>query len=378
MRSALGLAGSLTAGATSLPSAVSRAQCGPSLVPFGRRHRYLSVAPRTHACARRPHEPSRGLNVEFPLRRAGPGPLGDSGAISSRGMAETGSTPPIDPAASAHAHVHTHAAAVPRGVQRRPAGTRAGEERRQKHNAGHEAWAADPAARELTKLIRLCRTPRSLCVLVGARSSHMDYIHVATAFHRLATLIKAGTGAGRQGSRTKRAAKPEVVQWADEHADALALLTGRAVALMDGFQARAVSNVWWACATMAKHAGTPLAPALRDALMRRSLATMDDFAPQTLANTLWSMASLRVAPTPELLAAMALRAPAIAHDFQPQVLRQRTLPPPCCCPDLGLACNRSHSPSELPLARIPTATAGVPAGPFADCMHSDTKATRML
>ena len=378
MRSALGLAGSLTAGATSLPSAVSRAQCGPSLVPFGRRHRYLSVAPRTHACARRPHEPSRGLNVEFPLRRAGPGPLGDNGAISSRGMAETGSTPPIDPAASAHAHVHTHAAAVPRGVQRRPAGTRAGEERRQKHNAGHEAWAADPAARELTKLIRLCRTPRSLCVLVGARSSHMDYIHVATAFHRLATLIKAGTGAGRQGSRTKRAAKPEVVQWADEHADALALLTGRAVALMDGFQARAVSNVWWACATMAKHAGTPLAPALRDALMRRSLATMDDFAPQTLANTLWSMASLRVAPTPELLAAMALRAPAIAHDFQPQVLRHRTLPPPCCCPDLGLASNRWHSPSELPLTRIRTATAGVPAGPFAECMHSDTKATRML
>ena len=259
-----------------------------------------------------------------------------------------------------------------------PAGTRAGEERRQKHNAGHEAWAADPAARELTKLIRLCRTPRSLCVLVGARSSHMDYIHVATAFHRLATLIKAGTGAGRQGSRAKRAAKPEVVQWADEHADALALLTGRAVALMDGFQARAVSNVWWACATMAKHAGAPLAPALRDALMRRSLATMDDFAPQTLANTLWSMASLRVAPTPELLEAMALRAPAIAHDFQPQVLRHRTLPPPCCCPDLGLASNRWHSPSELPLTRIPTATAGVPAGPFAECMHSYTKATRML
>ena len=99
-------------------------------------------------------------------------------------------------------------------------------------------------------------------------------------------------------------------------AQTVELLSNRAVLLMPGFQARAVSNVWWACATMRE----PPAPQLLHALLQRSLATIDDFAPQTIANTLWSLATLRIKPAPELLEALAVRALAIAEDFQPQVL----------------------------------------------------------
>ena len=68
------------------------------------------------------------------------------------------------------------------------------------------------------------------------------------------------------------------------------LLENRAVLLMPEFQARAVSNVWWACATMRE----PPSPRLVRALLQRSLVTIDDFVPQTIANTLWSLATLRI------------------------------------------------------------------------------------
>jgi len=101
-----------------------------------------------------------------------------------------------------------------------------------------------------------------------------------------------------------------------ERLKAIEALSGRAVKLIDSFQARALSNVWWAFASM-REAPSPV---LLESLMQQSIATTDDFAPQTIANTLWSMARLRIPPNPELLLALSTRAIFIAHEFQPQVL----------------------------------------------------------
>jgi hypothetical protein len=174
--------------------------------------------------------------------------------------------------------------------------------------------AAKHPARELTQSIRCCRTVGMLCGLVDGRISAFDYIHVATAFHRLATLIKgldhktggqghqrrqgraagldhtttrgygAGNGPGSGHGLGSGPARPVQLSQTVE------LLENRAVLLMPEFQARAVSNVWWACATMRE----PPSPRLVRALLQRSLLTIDDFVPQTIANTLWSLATLRI------------------------------------------------------------------------------------
>jgi len=101
-----------------------------------------------------------------------------------------------------------------------------------------------------------------------------------------------------------------------ERLKAIEALSGRAVKLIDSFQARALSNVWWAFASM-REAPSPV---LLESLMQQSLANTDDFAPQTIANTLWSMARLRIPPNPDLMLALSTRAIFIAHEFQPQVL----------------------------------------------------------
>ncbi len=176
--------------------------------------------------------------------------------------------------------------------------------------------AAKHPARELTQSIRCCRTVGMLCGLVDGRIGAFDYIHVATAFHRLATLIKGldhktggqghqrrqgraagldhtttrgygagnGPGSGSGHGLGSGSARPVRLSQTVE------LLENRAVLLMPEFQARAVSNVWWACATMRE----PPSPRLVRALLQRSLVTIDDFVPQTIANTLWSLATLRI------------------------------------------------------------------------------------
>jgi len=181
-------------------------------------------------------------------------------------------------------------------------------------------------ARDLTNQIRLCRTGEALCLLVRNRINQLDYIHVATAFHCLATLSKhsmihqskhhARSGGGASASSHNRAPGAGSAMTKGERLKAIEALSGRAVKLIDSFQARALSNVWWAFASM-REAPSPV---LLESLMQQSLATTDDFAPQTIANTLWSMARLRIPPNPDLLLALSTRAIFIAHEFQPQVL----------------------------------------------------------
>jgi hypothetical protein len=149
-----------------------------------------------------------------------------------------------------------------------------------------------------------------LCGLVDGRISAFDYIHVATAFHRLATLIKGWDhkigGQGHQRRQGRAAGLDHTTTrghgagngpgmgsgpaWPVRLSQTVELLENRAVLLMPEFQARAVSNVWWACATMRE----PPSPRLVRALLQRSLVTIDDFVPQTIANTLWSLATLRI------------------------------------------------------------------------------------
>lgn len=168
-------------------------------------------------------------------------------------------------------------------------------------------------ARIMTKQIRVCRNVDELCALVRASCVHFDYVHVATAFHRLATLIKK---APQRRQSPKSCGVNQRTRQIAQQREAIELLSGRAVLLIDTFEARAVSNIWWACATMRQ---TP-SPLLLENLLQRSFETCNDFAPQTIANTLWSMATLRIPPPTKLLRVLATRAIEMEKDFQPQVL----------------------------------------------------------
>lgn len=197
--------------------------------------------------------------------------------------------------------------------------------------------------REITSLIRQCRTAKELNMLLRARNSSLDHIHVATSFHRLATLTKSDqAGRGKPTSHQSRGEGGSSINGAgpdlpstDKHEaielrrsrtmssisstdmrEAITLLTTLALQLASDLSARAISNIWWSCATMREHP----APPLLDMLLERTFATVDDFLPQTIANTLWSMATLRIPPSPSLLRRLAARTMSTAHNFEPQVL----------------------------------------------------------
>ena len=121
--------------------------------------------------------------------------------------------------------------------------------------------------RSINKALTSCRTAKDICAVCLDSIDKFNSINVSTALHRLAKCTQ----------------KPdrETIQIAQR-------ICNRAMETLNDFDSRGIANLMWALATL----GLAPGPELEAAMCRRATAISGEFNPQAVANLMWALAKL--------------------------------------------------------------------------------------
>lgn len=190
-------------------------------------------------------------------------------------------------------------------------------------NAGKRSANDFSHNKAITKRLASAVHYQQILDIISDAVHQFDEVNVATALHRLAKL-----------QPPNMSNQPPAIVYTNQFQQLIYAIK----ALLERFEAQAVSNTMWAFATLGYY---PDGDTL-DQIGEHAVTIISTFRPQATSNTLWAYAKLGYQPPESLLAAAAHQMVIDLPKSVPQVIN---LLPHCCC-----LCTKLHTCNVSPMS----------------------------